>query len=74
MILENRHLYPMTEESAIELLSCLPREVVRYLAKTIASVAISRADAIMEVVDGLSANKSRCDPQTDTIVETEELE
>ena len=53
MILENRSLHPMTEENATELLSCLPREVVRYLAKTIATVAISRADAIMEVVDSL---------------------
>jgi len=46
-------LYPMTVENAKALLACLPREVVLYLAKTIAGVAISRADAIMELVDDL---------------------
>ena len=65
----------------IELLSCLPREVVRYLAKTIATVAISRADAIMEVVDSLPVKTRTQDtyrssepPQTITIVEGEEME
>jgi len=50
MILDNKTLYPMTEENAEALLACLPREVVVYLAKTIASVAICRAEEIMEVV------------------------
>lgn len=81
MILENRNIYPMTENDAVELLSCLPREVVRYLAKTIATVAISRADAIMEVVDNLpvkcrsSEDKFRSEPpDTVTIDEGGESE
>lgn len=53
MILENKKLYPMTADKAEDLLACLPREVVAYLAKTIASVAICRAEEIMEVVNNL---------------------
>jgi len=73
MILKNKNLYPMTEECAIDLLSCLPREVVRYLAKTISAVAISRAVEIMEVVDNLPVkvrSNGRTEmPNTKTIAE-----
>eukprot|EP00797_Seminavis_robusta_P005958 Sro139_g065160.2 (482) ;mRNA; r:80064-81509 len=80
MILEHKELYPMTEENAIALLSCLPREVTRYLAKSIACVAVSRTDAIMEVVDSLPARSygrasmTGSTPQTVTITEGEELD
>ena len=53
MILDNKTLYPMTEESAKDLLGSLPREVALYLAKTIASVAVCRAEEIMEVANNL---------------------
>ena len=53
MILDNKTLYPMTEENAKDLLGSLPREVAMYLAKTIASVAVCRAEEIMEVANNL---------------------
>jgi hypothetical protein len=79
MILEEKGMYPMTEENATALLSCLPREVTRYLAKTIACVAVSRSEAIMEVVDGLPMkNFVRSSfsgpPESITIAEGEERE
>eukprot|EP00797_Seminavis_robusta_P031357 Sro67_g037450.2 (665) ;mRNA; f:18692-20686 len=76
MILDNKDLHPMTRENAIALLACIPREVTLYLAKTIACVAVSRTEAIMEVVDSLPTKtfgRASMVPQAVTIEEHEEL-
>ena len=68
IILKNKTLYPMNEENSKALLKCLPKEVVRYLAKTISTVAISRADRIMELADNLPL-KRRPEEITDGLLQ-----
>lgn len=56
-ILKHCTLYPMTEERAASLLKALPVPTVRAIAFDMADMALSRADAIRQVVAALGPEK-----------------
>ena len=54
-IMSSVHIYPMTKETATELLASLPPAAIKYVGENMANLAVSRKDAILSVLQSLSA-------------------
>ena len=53
ILLKNKTLSPMDDNNAKNILECLPQKSINFLAKTMASIAVSRSKAILNLLDEL---------------------